>query len=83
MDRPIFNDEPDDYFADDDDSCTDCGGEGWVVTCCDDLCHSAGYCIHGDGMMLCHCNQHAEKCAPDNAPANWRAPRNLKVKKKG
>ena len=75
-------DEDPDFYSDGDDGyCIDCGGEGWIVTCCDDLCHGAGYCIHGDGMALCHCNRNLEKnIAPDNAPANWKAPRNLRVK---
>ncbi len=55
----------------DDDGCQVCGGEGWIVTCCDDVCHGVGYCIHGDGMMLCKCNK--ESCEPpSNAPREWR-----------
>lgn len=38
-------------------SCWNCGGEGFVITCCDDLCHGAGYCFHGDGHAMCRtCN---------------------------
>lgn len=58
-----------DYFQDDDGYCEDCGGDGWVLTCCDDLCHGAGYCIHGDGMAICHCNTSGEP--PANAPRDW------------
>jgi hypothetical protein len=66
-----FDEEPDDYYPDDDDGyCDSCGGEGWILTCCDDMCHGAGYCIHGDGMEMCSCNTTCE--FPSNAPANWR-----------
>jgi len=28
-----------------------------VVVCCDDLCHGQGWCMHGDGEVMCpHCN---------------------------
>lgn len=46
--------------ADDDDrdymgraACWNCGGEGFTIVCCDDLCHGAGYCFHGDGHAMC------------------------------
>jgi hypothetical protein len=68
---PTFDDEPDDYYPDDDDGyCDECGGEGWILTCIDDICHGVGYCIHGDGMEMCSCNTGAEP--PSNAPAEWR-----------
>lgn len=35
-------------------TCWNCGGEGFVITCCDDLCRGAGYCFHGDGHAMCH-----------------------------
>ena len=79
--------EDDDRHEDDmadggDGYCIDCGGEGWIVTCCDDLCHGAGYCIHGDGDALCHCNADLQKSyAPDNAPRDWKAPNPLTVRK--
>lgn len=62
----------DDDFDDfeDDGYCERCGGEGWILTCCDDLCHGAGYCIHGDGMEMCSCNTSYE--LPSNAPADWQ-----------
>jgi hypothetical protein len=66
-----FEDEPDDFYPDDDDgSCARCGGDGWILTCCDDMCHGLGYCIHGDGMEMCPCNTFADP--PANAPRNWR-----------
>jgi hypothetical protein len=35
-----FDEEPDDFYPDDDDGyCDKCGGEGWILTCCDDMCH--------------------------------------------
>jgi hypothetical protein len=55
--------EPDGY-------CDRCGGDGWILTCVDDMCHGLGYCIHGDGMELCACNTLAEP--PVNAPAYWQ-----------
>ena len=37
--------------------CHHCGGEGFILTCIDDLCHGQGYCMHGDGEEICpHCN---------------------------
>lgn len=33
--------------------CPSCGGNGVLMTCCDDLCHGQGYCIHGDGEDMC------------------------------
>ena len=44
----------DDDFCDDDGGyCWNCGGEGFILVCCDDLCHGAGYCMHGDGEVTC------------------------------
>jgi len=38
-------------------TCNRCGGTGEIVVCPDDMCHGLGYCIHGDGMLICHeCN---------------------------
>jgi len=34
-------------------TCTTCWGEGFIVTCCDDMCNGLGHCIHGDGEMTC------------------------------
>jgi hypothetical protein len=64
-----FNDEPDDFYSDEG-CCDRCNGEGWILTCCDDMCHGVGYCIHGDGMEMCSCNTTCE--FPSNAPADWR-----------
>lgn len=76
-------DELDDDYDGGDGYCIDCDGEGWIVTCCDDLCCGAGYCIHGDGMDLCHCNDlTSDKCAPSNAPDGWKPPRKLTQRKK-
>lgn len=37
----------------DSETCSECGGAGFIVTCCDDICNGLGYCIHGDGEMTC------------------------------
>ena len=42
--------EADDYGND---PCWRCGGAGFIVTCCDDICRGLGYCIHGDGETEC------------------------------
>lgn len=34
-------------------NCDMCGGEGVIITCCDDLCVGGGHCIHGDGEEIC------------------------------
>ena len=53
----IFDD--DDF---DDGSCYYCCWARFVVTCCDDLCHGQGYCMHGDGNDDCPvCNKDGEK----------------------
>lgn len=33
--------------------CMTCNGEGFIVTCFDDICNGLGYCIHGDGEETC------------------------------
>jgi hypothetical protein len=49
----------DDYDYDHDDydgdsgGCNTCGGEGFIVTCIDDMCRGAGECMHGDGETPC------------------------------
>jgi len=50
--------------------CCECDGDGWRVTCIDDMCHGLGYCIHGDGMAMCDCNESCEP--PANAPRDWK-----------
>ncbi|MFA5027072.1 MAG: hypothetical protein WC713_04305 [Candidatus Methylomirabilota bacterium] len=52
--------------------CWLCGGEGTIVTCCDDMCRGLGECIHGDGEAECPechggrdcecCDGHREGC---------------------
>ena len=34
-------------------ACWYCGGEGWVITCIDDMCRGIDECIHGDGEGPC------------------------------
>lgn len=34
-------------------TCERCGGEGIIITCCDDICNGIGHCIHGDGEETC------------------------------
>jgi hypothetical protein len=34
-------------------ACPDCFGQGWTVTCIDDMCRGAGECMHGDGETTC------------------------------
>jgi len=46
-------DEGDWDYEDDDDYCDLCGGEGIIITCCDDICVGGGHCIHGDGEEMC------------------------------
>ena len=46
-------DDDDGYFCD---GCNTCGGEGFIVTCIDDMCRGCGECMHGDGEVPCpHC----------------------------
>ena len=34
-------------------TCWNCGGEGFIVVCIDDLCVGSGHCMHGDGEDIC------------------------------
>lgn len=34
-------------------TCPECHGEGFIVTCIDDICRGSDYCIHGDGEETC------------------------------
>jgi|GEM_PF-3903583 len=43
------NDWDDEYEC----GCQRCGGEGFIIICCDDMCIGAGECIHGDGEIIC------------------------------
>lgn len=42
-----------DALLDEDPVCYTCGGEGIIITCCDDICVGGGHCIHGDGEDIC------------------------------
>ncbi len=33
--------------------CHRCHGEGFILTCIDDICRGAGECMHGDGEDVC------------------------------
>lgn len=44
-----------DDFFDDHGYCIECHGEGFLVNCCDDLCHGQGYCMHGDNITCQTC----------------------------
>lgn len=50
-----FADDMQEMFDDDGESdwCYECGNEGVIITCCDDLCVGAGSCMHGDGEIPC------------------------------
>ena len=48
-DYPIDFEWEDEFAA-----CYECNGTGQVLICCDDLCHGLGYCMHGDGEIMCH-----------------------------
>jgi len=54
---PEYEDDFDE-FDDDEPYCERCDNTGWILICCDDLCHGSGEepgerCIHGDGDILC------------------------------
>ncbi len=34
-------------------TCPECGGEGFIIMCLDDMCAGIGHCIHGDGEEMC------------------------------
>lgn len=52
----LYDDEDEGDYLGDLITCGHCGGEGFEITCCDDICHGVGYCIHGDGERTCpHC----------------------------
>lgn len=42
----------DDEFCDGQ-GCITCWGQGFIVDCCDDICQGQGYCMHGDGNVVC------------------------------
>lgn len=37
-------------------TCWNCGGEGSIVDCVDDLCHGQDWCMHGDNRMCPECH---------------------------
>lgn len=41
-------------------TCPDCGGSGFMLDCCDDICIGAGECIHGDGEVVCETRTNGE-----------------------
>ncbi len=41
-------------------NCPDCDGTGFVMDCCDDLCHGSGECIHGDDQVCATCEGEGE-----------------------
>jgi hypothetical protein len=45
--------EEDEFGYEYDCTCHECNGAGFIIVCIDDLCHGAGYCIHGDGEVVC------------------------------
>jgi hypothetical protein len=45
--------------------CNTCNGDGFIVTCIDDMCRGAGECFHGDGESVCpECG--GDDCGPDD-----------------
>jgi hypothetical protein len=34
-------------------TCWNCGGNGVLITCIDDMCVGGDHCIHGDGEIMC------------------------------
>jgi hypothetical protein len=46
-------DEYDDGDYPYDAGCNTCMGEGFIVTCIDDMCRGCGECMHGDGESVC------------------------------
>ena len=41
-------------------TCPTCHGEGWIVDCCDDMCHGLGECMHGDNAPCPECGGEGE-----------------------
>lgn len=46
-------DDYDDFEEAQDRYCYNCGGQGYLVVCPDDLCHGRDECIHGDPPVIC------------------------------
>jgi hypothetical protein len=52
-----YDDEGEGEYLGEHVTCWKCGGEGFELVCIDDICHGLGYCIHGDGQIMCRlCN---------------------------
>ncbi len=47
-------------------TCLTCNGEGFVITCCDDLCVGGDHCIHGDGEEACPDCDGSGECFDDD-----------------
>ena len=41
-------------------TCMRCDGEGFIVNCCDDICHGQGRCMHGDNDVCPDCHGEGE-----------------------
>lgn len=53
-------------------TCETCWGEGYIVTCCDDICVGSGYCIHGDGEKICpDCQGEGDTFYDDDDIGGW------------
>lgn len=50
---------------DEDTICPECGGKGYIITCCDDICVGSDHCIHGDGEDVC------EECEGEGVLRNF------------
>lgn len=52
--------------------CLTCGGDGVIITCCDDICVGIGHCIHGDGEEVCpDCGGEGEVWDDDCRDDDW------------
>lgn len=49
----LYGDDDEPWGDPEDDYCYTCHCRGYLTVCCDDLCHGAGECIHGDGDVMC------------------------------
>ena len=44
---PVFD------WEDEEPHCQTCDDQGEIMICPDDMCHGAGECMHGYGMIVC------------------------------
>lgn len=54
----MLPDDRDEYdYEYEEDACFKCQGQGYIVTCVDDLCHAYEWCIHNaeTGIKWCDC----------------------------